>query len=509
MRIYSGPDQALKRYLTLFYGITLGLALLLAILAIAFKGKAAIDPVAITPTVVAQAVPPTQGATEVHSLSKPTKVPPIPPTPNEETPSPLGVSGSDLQGVQVTLWHPWTGASKATLEAILDEFNSTNQWGIHARASSYNGFGGLDEAVDSAIISGTLPDIVVDYGYQAQLWDGKGVLADLTPYVDDPVWGLTSDEQADFYPEFWQEDLVKAGSSSGTVRLGLPYYRSAYLLFYNQSWARELGFSNPPTTAEQFTAQACAAAGSVTGQGNNSDQKKGGWLITPQPGALAGWIYAFGGSITNPNGEGYLFNTPPTKQAFESIKGWVDKGCAWSDATVDAQSEFASRQALFVVGSLLDIPAQQQAFSQAGSSDQWAVIPFPSRNQAVVDTYGPSLLLTRSAPEQQLAAWLVVKWLLYPPNQAQWVSELATFPTRQSSLNYLDANAAQNPQWAQALSLLPVARSEPSLASWSEMRWALNDALAQLIDPKISSDQIPAILENLDLVAADLYEQVR
>ena len=115
----------------------------------------------------------------------------------------------------------------------------------------------------------------------------------------------------------------------------------------------------------------------------------------------------------------------------------------------------------------------------------------------------------RSTPEQQLAAWLVIKWLLYPPNQAQWVSELGTYPTRQSTLNYLDENAAQNPQWAQALSLLPVARSEPSLVSWSEMRWALNDAMAQLIDSKTSSDQIPAILDNLDLVAEDIYDQVR
>ena len=262
------------------------------------------------------------------------------------------------------------------------------------RASSYNGFGELDEAVDTAIMSGTLPEVVVDYGYQAQRWNGDGVLADLNPYVDDPVWGLTSDEQADFYPEFWTEDLAQASSSSETMRLGIPFYRSAYLLFYNQSWARELGFINPPTTAEQFTAQACAAAGAVAAQGNKSDQNKGGWLITPQPGAFTGWIYAFGGQITNPNAEGYLFSTPQTEQAFESIKGWVDKGCAWSDPEADPQSEFANRQALFVVGSLFDIPAQQQAFTQSGSGDHWAVIPFLSRNQAVVDTYGPSLLLT-------------------------------------------------------------------------------------------------------------------
>ncbi len=508
MQIFSGSDQASKRYLTLFYAITLGLAVVLAILAISFPGKAVPDSGTITQTAVAQTTPPTQTTSEVHSLSKPTKVPAIPPTPNEETPSSLGVTGAELRGVQVRLWHPWTGSTGAAFQTLVDEFNNTNQWGIHVSVNTYEGFGRLDEAVESAISSGKQPDVLVDYGYQAQHWDGSGILADLTPYVNDPVWGMTSSEQADFYPGFWAEDLVKNQISGETRRLGIPFYRSAYVLFYNQSWARELGYLNPPTTPLEFGTQACAAATASAAQGSKSDQSKGGWLITPQPGALAGWIYAFGGGIINPNGEGYLFYSPQTMQAFETIKDWVERGCAWSGSGVDPQSEFANRQALFVVGSLFDIPAQQEAFSRAASTDEWAVIPFPSRSQPVVDTYGPSLLITRTTPAQQLAAWLVTKWLVYPPNQTEWVSKLETYPTRQSTLSYMEETPNHNPQSTQALSLLPVARSEPSLASWSVMRWALNDAMTQLIDPKLSSDQIPLLLENLDGVAAEIYSQV-
>ncbi len=110
-----------------------------------------------------------------------------------ETPSTLGVTAAELQGLQVSLWHPWTGSTGAALQTILDEFNRTNQWGITVRASAYEGFGRLDEAVESGLTSDTLPDVVVDYGYQARHWDGSGMVADLTPYVNDPVWGLTSD----------------------------------------------------------------------------------------------------------------------------------------------------------------------------------------------------------------------------------------------------------------------------------------------------------------------------
>ncbi|PIZ25991.1 MAG: ABC transporter substrate-binding protein, partial [Chloroflexi bacterium CG_4_10_14_0_8_um_filter_57_5] len=38
-------------------------------------------------------------------------------------------------------------------------------------------------------------------------------------------------------------------------RLGAPAQRSARFLFYNQTWARELGFSAPPATADEFRQQ--------------------------------------------------------------------------------------------------------------------------------------------------------------------------------------------------------------------------------------------------------------
>ena len=510
MQIFPGSHQELKRYLTLFYGFALGLALVLAILAIYQQREAKTGVATITQVgLLSQTPAPTLDTTQAHSRGKPTSLPAIPPTPNENTPSPLGITAVELHGVQVSLWHPWTGSTGTVMQTILDDFNRNNQWGIRVQASNYEGFGRLDEAVEASITSKTLPDVVVDYGYQAQHWYGGGVVADLTPYVNDPVWGLTGVEQTDFYPGFWAEDLVSGTRASRTKRVGIPFYRSAYVLFYNQSWAQELGYSSPPATPQDFKAQACAAAQAIAEQGDTSNLSKGGWLITPQPGVLAGWIYAFGGEITNPGAPGYLFNTAETRQAFEFLKGLQVSSCAWSDAGVDPQSEFASRRTLFVVGSLFDIPNQQKAFTQAGSTDEWLVIPFPSNSQPVVDTYGPSLLITRSSPARQLAAWLVIKWLVYPPNQTEWVKAIETYPTRQSTLSYLSEAVSASSQWGEALDLLPDTHSEPALASWSTMRWALNDALTELMNPQFSADQIPSLLENLDLVASEIFSQVR
>jgi ABC-type glycerol-3-phosphate transport system substrate-binding protein len=219
--------------------------------------------------------------------------------------------------------------------------------------------------------------------------------------------------------------------------------------------------------------------------------------------------WGFGGEVTDSDNAGYLFNTPESRQALTNLKELQESGCAWLDSEADPKMEFASRGALFTVGSLFDIPEQREAFARAGNADEWVVIPFLSRRQPAMDAYGPSLIVTRSTPPGQLAGWLVINWLLYPPNQAQWVGELQTYPTRMSSLTYLPDAGLTSPQWAQALALLPVAHSEPSLASWSVMRWAVQDAMTQLFDPQFKADQIPALLENLDSVGAEIVEQVR
>lgn len=499
-----------NRYLTLFYGITLGLALTLALLAIILHAVTAPAMVDIHATQGGPSydITPAHKSTQIQSKNTPTSLPAIPPTPNEKTPSSLGVTASELNGVQVSLWHAWTGAEREALENILDEFNRTNPWGFTVQAVGFEGFGRLDEAVESALLANTQPDVVLDYGYQANHWDAVEALVDMTPYVNDPVWGFSNDEQADFLPAFWEEDIATDNNTGQTRRLGIPFYRSAYVFFYNQSWAQELGFPKPPITAEDFRVRACAAAQFISEQGDKSNLGTGGWLITPQPGVLAGWINAFGGGMIDPDAPGYLFNTPGTKQAFEYLKGLQNSGCAWSDPALEPQIEFANRHTLFVVGSLFDISTQQEAFNQTGSHDEWRVIAFPSSSQPVVDTYGPSLSITRSNPTKQLAAWLVTQWLVYPPNQAEWVKGQGTFPGRMSALEYLVASETDNPQWAQALELLSDARSEPSLSSWKMMRWALEDVMSQLFDPKFELDQIPMLLEKLDDVADEIYSQV-
>jgi ABC-type glycerol-3-phosphate transport system substrate-binding protein len=156
------------------------------------------------------------------------------------------------------------------------------------------------------------------------------------------------------------------------------------------------------------------------------------------------------------------------------------------------------------------LEVQEAAMRQADNNDKWTVIAFPSANgEATIPAYGPTLILTKSTPEQELAAWLVLKWLVSPENQAAWVRASSYYPTRASTLDFLDSSLTSDEHWSAAIDLLPYVRAEPVYASWRVMRWSLSDAMVELFSPEFETEEIPALLVRLDAVAEEIHTQVR
>ena len=390
------------------------------------------------------------------------------------------------------------------MQDLVKNFNRTNEWGIKVDASYQGGLDDLYAAVAAGLESGEPPDLVVGYPYQAHAWDAWEQVVDLTQYVDDPVWGFSPQEQADFYPVFWEQDL------SEDRRLGLPAQRSGQVLYYNTTWAKELGFTAPPVTPEQFRQQACAAA-RVNQQDDDPDNNAtGGYIFTTNYSAALGWIQAFGGEVLNAGRDGYRFDTPAVKNAFTFLRRLYDEGCAWLSDSQLPETAFAARQGLFAAGSVMGIPHQAEMFERLGSADQWTVIAFPSpAGTPAINVYGPSFSLLPSTPEQQLAAWLFVKWLVDTENQAQLIEASAGFPLRVSVLDEVNIASGSYPQWGAAVDLLSNAKAEPSLASWRLARWAVYDAFTQLFRYYFSADQVPDLAELLNETAADLQRELR
>ena len=207
---------------------------------------------ALTPVLAACAPAATEApAPEPTKAPPPTEVPEptVPPVPA----GPLGVTAEELEGVEVEFWHVWSRGTGEAIEAMAADFSATNEYGITVTPINQTGYSEQFTAMNAAINTGDLPDVVVGYNNQYLAWDSAGdVIEDLNPYVNNPSFGFTGEEVADFYPAIWASDSV------GDEQLGIPAQRSGAYYFYNYTWAQELGFDNPPTTPAEFKEQACA-----------------------------------------------------------------------------------------------------------------------------------------------------------------------------------------------------------------------------------------------------------
>jgi hypothetical protein len=98
--------------------------------------------------------------------------------------------------------------------------------------------------------------------------------------------------------------------------------------------------------------------------------------------------------------------------------------------------------------------------------------------------------------------------MLSPENQAGWVKSTDLFPLRTSTMNLLAGYAADHPQWAAAVKMLPDGKQSPQLASWRLVRTMLGDGFRDMFDtirhPDLTEGQVPLILKQMDETAQDL-----
>jgi len=421
-----------------------------------------------------------------------------PPTSTPAPVSRLGVREDALVGVTIDVWYPWFDYSASIFESQVEEFNRSNPWGILVRTTSQQNYTELYEQVSAAVHGPDRPDMVIGLPEYAIEWHTQKAVLDLTAYITDPLYGLGAAGISDFPSVFWEQDLYD------NIRLGVPAQRTAHFLLYNQTWASELGFDDPPVNANEFERQACAGNQAMRLDDDLQNDGAGGWLIDTHWSTGLSWLLAFGGGAQEE--QGFRFLTQKNITAMQFVKGLAENNCAWQSQDAQALDPFVNRQALFATASLEELPDLARAFAAAGNVDDWTVLPFPGPEGDALVVYGSSYILLAGEEADQLAAWLFVRWLLSPENQADWTNGAGFFPLQASTMGLLSDYIAGHPQWEQAVNLLPQGRTTPQLADWRIIRIALGDGFAFMFRVDTPVGRVPEILAQLDAVAADLEE---
>ena len=451
----------------------------------------------LTPLPLLTALPSPSSALPDAVAATPTNVPL--PTPTATIPAYLDVDLSDLRGQVVEFWHPWQGDLAARAGEMVQAFNRENEWGLRAQVRSLYGAAALADQVEmvkpgeeaGSVLAAALPEQLAD-------WLAEGRAVDLNEYMIAERWGLSAREVSDFTRLFWEQDIDADGRRSG-----IPALRTARVLFYNESWAGELGFNQAPATPAEFRAQACAATAANAQAKAEEMRGTGGWLVATDALTTLSWLAAFGADpMPTSEGQPYQFKTKQAEQALTFLREMFDQGCIWEGRNPEPQSYFARRMALFYAGSLQDLRMQARAQEQANSGDRWKILPFPaSQGKPLALTTGFSYGILTGDYRQQMGAWLLLRWMIQPRNQTLVAEAAPSFPVSATSEQEL-AGDQQNFPWFMVLPLQESLRPGPGLASWRVVRNVVDDAGWQVF--RLPAEQMKYVLPQMDALSKEL-----
>ncbi len=436
-------------------------------------------------------------------VEAPVEEKPAEPEPEPEVEEPEVVEEApEFEGVTVQFWHVYSDAPGAALQALVDEFNDTNPYGIVVDSLDQGSYRDVEDKMNAGIQSGDLPDVVMAYTNSLADWYSVGFIADLNPYIEDAKYGLTAEEMADLYPH-----LKEAGSMPDGAWVAYPMTQSANVLVYNFTWAEELGFDQPPTTSAELKDLVCAAAADNTTIGGDF-AGTGGLIYAPNTTNWLHFLYAFGGKELNDAGDAYDFTSQAAVDASMYILDLKNDGCEWQ--TQDYPNpEQGQRKAIITMSSTAGEPYYEAAFEEADNDDIWGWIAAPGPDgHLAVNAFQQMLGVVPSLPDFEMASWLFVKWLTSPEIQARWVKESGYYGTQFSTEALLADYGQENPVWASGVKLAAIGPSEPqTFPAWSSVRRAVGDFAAELYNAT-SEVEVREILDRLTQTANDLVAEI-
>ncbi|MCU0495731.1 MAG: extracellular solute-binding protein [Anaerolineae bacterium] len=364
------------------------------------------------------------------------------------------LSAIDPSGQTIVYWHEWDGAQLEALDQIIANFNANNEWGITVETVAQGNTGNMGEAMNAAITSGDLPNLVGGFSSTAQDYYLDGVLVPLDAYVTDATWGFTEEQAADINFELIDGFNRISGEPFNGQLLAWPMGLSSVVMSVNLEMLNELGFETAPETLEQFREVACAANELTTEAGGDVQ----GFPLRANGQDMEAFILNQGGSIFDPETNTFSFTNETTIEVLTFFQQLYNDGCAYIPETnFQNTADFAFGLNPMAVGSSVGVPFILNDIEESGSGIvDWTntTPPWSEGNRTLVLNFR-SVLMIQSTPEQQLATWLFMKHLASQESQLIWTELTRYFPYTNSALEGLGEEfITANPQFASVRDVL-------------------------------------------------------
>lgn len=405
-----------------------------------------------------------------------------------------------LDGLQIRFMHPWTGESLKLLFHMVDQFNQTNEWGIHVIMQAPGSAARVSEKIHEELTNQIASNVLVaPVSLLLAIDERFQQVVDLSGYIASPLYGMDPSLVNDFHQAFWDEGVV-----DGKL-MGIPAQRSALLLAYNHTWGQELGFTSIPDTPAEFRRQVCAANASFRKDADTANDGLGGWILNTDAVSMLNWLLVFGANPYS-NG-GFTFSTTSSQDALMYLYGLKTDACAWVNRSAADAERFSRRETLVYSLWLQELDRQVAATERSGSKDEWMLMTYPDGMKGQVLTQGSSYAVLHKDAESDLAAWLFIRWLSQPAQQFRLLTASGTLPLGSQVMMQMEEYGAEHPHWLQIVNSLTRFTTPPVNADWQVIAPVLEDAGWQLWMGGTKEDEITGLLAQMDDLAVELAER--
>ena len=416
--------------------------------------------------------------------------------------------GIDPSGQTVVYWHQYSEDSTQdiTMSALIADFNSNNEYGITVEAIHQGHYGTIEDLMNTAILSGELPNLVAGYANAVAGWANEGLVVDIETLLNDPQWGFSDDEQANFNFNLLDVNKLDFAPFDG-MRVAWANQNSLNVFYTNLDAVEALGFERrTPATLAEFEAISCAAGASEAYQG---------YPLDTGTSHFESFVAAHGGAIFDSDAGEYIFESDAVATTMELFTRMLENNCAYLFAErYQNTGDFSLGITPFAAGSSAGIPFVTWDAATAEMTDEWVVTAFPGAEGvgATIQLFVPSQAILTAAPEQELATWLFVKYLAGPAAQLAWSGATGYFSIRTDIEVTADDFTEPRMPYERFIEVQGILTDEsvsvyssPGLPSYSAVRGIVPNTIAEVVNGDVeTADALAHLNEEANELHVDL-----
>jgi multiple sugar transport system substrate-binding protein len=365
--------------------------------------------------------------------------------------------------VTIKYWHTMSDAESAKLDEVIASFEAANP-GIKVEATRY-AYNDFKTALLTAIAGGDVPDTarmdiawVSEFASQGALMQLDGNMADFDSIAASVFPGPLSTNKWDGH------------------YYGLPQDTNTQVLVYSKTAFEAAGIANPPTTMEEFAADACKLTDKA--KGTYGFAEGGTYFWAPAP-----IFYAMGGKIVDDKittATGYV-NGAESVAAFTMLKGLYDKGCL-SPNLLGGGIATDAGQGTGVYAMIIDGPWMVDIYKANYPDLQYAFAPIPAGAAGTSSVVGGEDVVVLDGSKNKEAATKWVSYLMGVEAQKA-LAQVGVVPT----ISSLTGDADLPAYFTVFMEQLKTAQARVPSPKWSDMDTAINNAYQRIL----KGDQTP------------------